>query len=137
MKLKKLFIMAAMMLTSVCAFAQNGNAKKGDVNNDGQVDVADIVAVIDIMKNGGGTVEVGGYFYLGTTQPTAENYKTLPGVVTTYTCIDDAVGMSVSVSSGQTLYMLCPATWMDGKTAHLEDNSENKFSFWSMGQIAG
>ena len=117
MKTKTIFMLAAMLLMSMGAFAQSGNntPAKGDVNNDGTVDVADIVAVIDIMKNGGGTATVG-YFYLGTTEPTAENYKTLPGVVTTYTSFDAAVGTSASVAAGETLYLLCPAAWMEEKT---------------------
>lgn len=130
MKTKTIFMLAAMLLMSMGAFAQSGNntPAKGDVNNDGTVDVADIVAVIDIMKNGGGTATVG-YFYLGTTEPTAENYKTLPGVVTTYTSFDDAVGTSASVAAGETLYLLCPAAWMEEKTPTLEDQDGNSISF--------
>lgn len=85
MKTKKLFLMVAMLLMSVGAFAQNGNSQKGDVNGDGKVDVADIVAIIDIMKNGGGSESDGKmYFYAGTTQPTASNYKSIATVVTEY-----------------------------------------------------
>ncbi len=50
--------MAAMLLTSMCAFAQSENNEplKGDVNGDGKVDVADITAIVKIiMENGGGT----------------------------------------------------------------------------------
>jgi len=49
---KRILSFAAMLLMSVSMFAQS--AVKGDVNNDGVVDVADVAAVIDIMKNGGG-----------------------------------------------------------------------------------
>ena len=131
MKKKFFMLLAAMLLGSVSAFAQGGNNNpaKGDVNEDGIVDVADINAILKIMRDGGGPVTVGGYFYLGTTKPTAANYKTLPGVVTSFTSIDDAAGTTASVAAGETLYMLCPAAWMDGKTVELEDNSENKFSF--------
>ena len=130
MKTKNLLmLMAAMLLSCASAFAQSGNTPaKGDVNEDGTVDVADIVAVIDIMKNGGGTATVG-YFYLGTTKPTAENYKTLPGVVTTFTSFDAAVGATASVAAGQTLYLLCPAAWMEEKTPTLEDKDGNSISF--------
>ena len=69
----KRFLMtfAAMLLVSVGAFAQSENTPiKGDVNDDGKVDVADIAAIIAIMKNGGGT---GGqttyYWYIGLTDP--------------------------------------------------------------------
>ncbi len=132
MKTKNLLMfMAAMLLSCASAFAQNGNntPAKGDVNEDGTVDVADIVAVIDIMKNGGGTATVG-YFYLGTTKPTAENYKTLLGVVTSYASIDDAVGATAIVAVGQTLYLLCPAAWMEEKTPTLEDKDGNFISFF-------
>ena len=59
MKTKKFFmLLAAMLLSCTSAFAQNGNNSpaKGDVNDDGTVDVADIVNVIKIMKDGGGAV---------------------------------------------------------------------------------
>ena len=130
MKTKKfLMLIAAMLLSCTSAFAQNGNnTEKGDVNEDGTVDVADIVAVIDIMKNGGGTATVG-YFYLGTTKPTAENYKTLPGAVTTYASFEAAVGATATVAAGQTLYLLCPAAWIEEKTPTLEDKDGNSISF--------
>ena len=83
MKTKKLFLMAAMLLMSVCSFAQNNTPLKGDVNEDGQVDVADIVAVINIMKNGGGTTDGKLYFSVGTTAPTASNYTTANNATTT------------------------------------------------------
>ena len=122
-------LIAAMLLSCASAFAQSGNTPaKGDVNEDGTVDVADIVAVIDIMKKGGGTATVS-YFYLGTTKPTAENYKTLPGVVTTFTSFDAAVGATASVAAGQTLYLLCPAAWMEEKTPTLEDKDGKSISF--------
>lgn len=73
MKTKKLLLMAAMLLMSVCSFAQDNNTPLlGDVNGDGKVDVADIVAILKIMKDAGGTA--GGttyYWYAGTTKPTS------------------------------------------------------------------
>ena len=72
MKTKIFFLLATMLLTSMCAFAQSGNngTLKGDVNGDGVVDVADINAVIEIMKNGGGTgEETKDYWYAGQVQP--------------------------------------------------------------------
>jgi len=65
-------LLAAVLLGSVSAFAQSGNNDplKGDVNGDGKVDVADINAVIEIMKNGGGTSgETTYYWYVGQTDP--------------------------------------------------------------------
>ena len=81
MKQKILMLLAAVLLSSVSAFAQSGNDTtplKGDVNGDGKVDVADIAAVIEIMKNGGG---IGGetkyYWYVGTTKPTSLSQATV------------------------------------------------------------
>lgn len=96
----------------------NVSSATADVNKDGAVDVADISNIISIMANAG-------YFYLGTTRPTAENYKTLPGVVDYYTSIEEAKGEMASVDAGETLYMLCPASWMDGGNVTIEDNSGN------------
>ena len=71
MKTKFFMLLAAMLLMSVCSFAQNNNIPLlGDVNGDGKVDVADIVAILKIMKDAGGTA--GGttyYWYAGQTQP--------------------------------------------------------------------
>lgn len=96
----KLFLLltAAMLLLSVNVSAQTkkaaekkavktekratakkapaGTPLKGDVNEDGVVDVADIAAVIAIMKNGGGTGEETKYYwYVGTTKPTSLEYQ--------------------------------------------------------------
>ena len=53
MKQKFLMLLAVVLLSFASAFAQSGNNEplKGDVNEDGKVDVADIVAIIEIMKN--------------------------------------------------------------------------------------
>lgn len=72
MKTKKfIMLLAAVLLGSASAFAQSGNEPlKGDVNEDGVVDVADINAVIQIMKDGGGTGEAPVYYwYVGQTDP--------------------------------------------------------------------
>ena len=70
----KIFLLLAAVLLSASAFAQSGNngTLKGDVNGDGVVDVADINAIIQIMKDGGGTgEETKCYFYVGTEKPTS------------------------------------------------------------------
>ena len=129
--MKKYFmLLAVVLLTSASAMAQSGNNSplKGDVNSDGSVGVADIVSVIDLIQKG---QEVGeaGYFYLGTTKPTAENFTTLAGAVATYTSIDEAVGTKVSVAAGETLYMLCPTSWMKTKDVALEDGGGETVNF--------
>ena len=129
--MKRIFmLLAVVLLTSASAMAQSGNNSplKGDVNSDGSVDVADIVAVIDLIQKGQGTGEAG-YFYLGTTKPTAENFTTLAGAVATYTSIDEAVGTKVSVAAGETLYMLCPTSWMKTKDVALEDDGGETVNF--------
>ena len=76
MKAKIVFLLAAfLMLFSVSANAQSGGTPiKGDVNEDGVVDIADINAIIDIMKNGGGTGgETKYYWYVGVIPPTDPN----------------------------------------------------------------
>ena len=70
----KFFMLLAAVLLSASAFAQSGNngTLKGDVNGDGVVDVADINAIIQIMKDGGGTGEETKYYwYAGQTQPSS------------------------------------------------------------------
>ena len=76
MKTKKFFLLlAAVLLGSVSAFAQSGNnnPQKGDVNEDGTVDVADVVAVLKIMKDSGGVVgeQVVYYWYAGQEDPSS------------------------------------------------------------------
>ena len=71
MKQKIFFVLAAlMMLTGTSAMAQS-ETLKGDVNGDGVVDVADIAAVIQIMRSevvaNRQTVH---YLYVGVTDPT-------------------------------------------------------------------
>lgn len=66
----KLFMLLTMMFVSMGAFAQS-SAIQGDVNNDGKVDVADIVKVIDIMQNSAPQPAVTYYWYVGTTKPTS------------------------------------------------------------------
>ena len=129
--MKRIFmLLAVVLLTSASTMAQSGNNSplKGDVNSDGSVNVADIASVIDLIQKGQGTGEAG-YFYLGTTKPTATNYTTLTGAVATYTSIDEAVGTKVSVAAGEKLYMLFPTSWMKTKDVALEDGGGETVNF--------
>ena len=74
-------LLAVILLGSASAFAQSGSETpiKGDVNGDGVVDIADIAAVIDIIKNNQGPTIY--YWYVGTTKPTSLSQAS---VVTSY-----------------------------------------------------
>ena len=84
MKTKKLLLLIAALLVSVCAFAQSNNEPlKGDVNGDGKVDAADITAIIKIMKDAGGTAgEKTYYWYVGQTDPST--MTSISPIVTDY-----------------------------------------------------
>ena len=117
--------LAAMLLLSIGAFAQIDATLKGDVNGDGKVDVEDVTSLVDIILTG----KTYGYFYFGTTQPTAENYQMLSGLVASYTSINDAIGATSSIDAGEVLYMLCPATWTKGKKVVVEDGAGGSYNF--------
>ena len=71
MKQKLLMMLAALMLMGTSAMAQS-ETLKGDVNGDGVVDVADIAAVIQIMKDNG-DIETKYYWYVGQENPASVN----------------------------------------------------------------
>ena len=79
MRTRIITMLAALLLISTGAFAQNGETPlKGDVNEDGKVDVADINAIIKIMKDAGGTSgETVYYYYAGWTLPSTSNVDTI------------------------------------------------------------
>ena len=134
MKTKKLFLMAAMLLMSVCSFAQNNTPPlSGDVNNDGKVNVADIVAVIkigggtvvveaiaailNIMKNaGGGVGETTYYWYAGDILPTESNLESIGNSLsskpTTWTA-DNPQSIAATNNTGGSsyLYYCFPTDW--------------------------
>ena len=113
MNTKKLFmLLAAMLLGSVSAFAQSGNNEplKGDVNEDGTVDVADIVDVIKILKDAGGAVgERMGYWYAGTNNGnavTADNFTDVASRIP-----ENEIPETGSVTAnGQYIYFVMPET---------------------------
>lgn len=113
MKTKKiLMLMAAMLLSCASAFAQSGNntPAKGDVNEDGTVDVADIVNVIKIMKDGGGAVgEKMCYWYAGTNNGNAVQADNLTDVASRIPESEVPTTGSVT-ANGQYVYFIMPET---------------------------
>ena len=107
MKKKLLLFITALLLISTGAFAQSGETPlKGDVNEDGKVDVADINAVIKIMKDAGGTAEETIY-YFGTIKPNISNYQTL---IPRYISSSEVYNKTVNVTGGNYIYYLCPSS---------------------------
>ena len=107
-------------MSSVGAFAQSetNTPLKGDLNEDGKVDAADIVVLVDlVMKNGG---EAGGdaiyYWYAGTTLPNASNISSIAtGSATNKPnwTADNKQDITVTNNTGETAYMYyCfPSDW--------------------------
>lgn len=106
MKTKITILLTALLMLvgiSVNAQVKNQTPKraetttpiKGDVNEDGVVDVADINAIIEIMKNGGGTSgETKYYWYVGQEPPesTSVNPSTVTGAVPGWHEIGTSIG---------------------------------------------
>ena len=115
MKTKKLFLMAAMLLTSMFAFAQGENNEplKGDVNGDGKVDVADITAIIAIIMNN--TSQTTYYWYVGNEIPTSisgtADYNNGGGWTSTGNSVPDQIYQLVKgFDSSKELYAIVPIT---------------------------
>ena len=74
MKQRLFFLLATILLMSTSVFAQSTENWNGDVNKDGVVDVADINAIIYLMKKEDGDYD--GrifYWYVGQTDPSTMN----------------------------------------------------------------
>jgi len=114
MKTRFLMLLAALLLGSASAFAQSGNNEplKGDVNGDGKVDVADITAVIKIMKDGGGTSEETTY-YLGTlTEDQLTNQSYVNSISYNQTGTKPStMTMPSSVPNGSYVVLIYPNNW--------------------------
>jgi len=109
MNTKKLFmLLAAVLLGTVSAFAQSGNNNplKGDVNGDGVVDVADIAAVIAIIKNNAAPVQA--TYYQGTaTETQIQNQSYINGL--SYNQPTKPTS-TVDVQQGYNLFIF-PSSW--------------------------
>lgn len=104
-----LMLLAAVLLSCASAFAQSGNNEslKGDVNGDGTVDVADLTAIIKIMKEAGGAVgEKMYYWYAGTKQVEESNFTDIANRIP-----ESEIPETGSVSAiGQYVYFVMPET---------------------------
>ena len=115
MKQNFLILLAAMLLISVGAFAQNGNNEplKGDVNGDGKVDMADVTMLIDIILGRSGTEPVNPpeeptyHWYVGTTKPTAVDNPTV------WRTTNDDAGFTIqpNISSSDKIWVAYPDSW--------------------------
>ena len=107
-----LLLTAVMLLLSANVFAQSGSIDpvKGDINEDGTVDVADLVNVIKIMKDGGGAVgEKMCYWYAGTNNGNAVQADNLTDVASRIA--ESEVPATGSVTAdGQYVYFVMPET---------------------------
>lgn len=145
MKTKFFFLLAAMLLMSVSAFAQSSETPlKGDVNEDGVVDVADINAIIKIMKDGSGTGEGTKYYwYVGQTDPStmssidpivtdtsSPGWRYIGTSVGTYTMNNplwDGAANSITTGPTKTIptYVALP-----NSTLKMRDGEGDELTFW-------
>ena len=91
---------------------------KGDVNGDGVVDVADIAAIIAIMKNGGGTGEGLYKYYLGVvSDENIQNQTYINNLITSSSSTSDSPLTSITLPSGASSnngyehIFIYPASW--------------------------
>ena len=102
MKTKKfLMLLAAVLLSCASAMAQN-SPLKGDVNGDGKVDVADIVAILEIMKNGAKELQSIKWASSTAVNGTTGTTPSLGDITLTYN--DGTTGTVAYNASGVTLY---------------------------------
>lgn len=122
MKTKTIFMLAAMLLMSIGAFAQNNEPLEGDVNKDGKVDVADIVKVIDIMA-AAEQPQTTYYWYVGYNQDAYDHpesfkdnmymYSTTTNTVPTQYSRNGNNGLNISGTGTRPNYliMIIPSSW--------------------------
>ena len=135
MKAKKLLIALTVFLLSIgTASAQS---VRGDVNNDGVVNVADITELVNIIMSSSTTpgndpvVEPVGetyYYWIGTSKPsTANNFHATS--TTTFTTLAEALASnkSISVSANSWGVVLLPSSWKaNADDLVLWDNNNSK-----------
>lgn len=131
-KIRLLIVMAAMLLSCGIANAQGTRATddaqttapvKGDLNNDGVVNAADLTVLVGIIMETD-------YFLLGTDAavPNKSNYTTFDGVVTDYKSIDEVLNVAptISLKADQKGILLCPKDW-EVKDLVLQNEADGTF----------
>jgi hypothetical protein len=118
MKKKILSLLAAFfMLFGTSAMAQVDSTLEGDVNGDGVVDIADITAVIAIIKQNA-EANPTYYWYVGNELLTQNNYTTKCNIVNS---LDDLPTPHITTENYMPTYIFGPST----KTIRVT-NSANK-----------
>ena len=117
MKKKILSLLAAFfMLFGTSAMAQVDSTLEGDVNGDGVVDIADITAVIAIIKQNA-EANPTYYWHVGNELLTAENYTTECNVVNS---LDDLPKPHITTVNYMPTYIFGPST----KTIRVTNNAD-------------
>lgn len=128
MKKKLLFVLAAFfMLFGTSAMAQVDSTLKGDVNEDGVVDMADIVAVIKIMQE---TQDVKYYWYVGNGDEIAKGDASLGEIdwskaqqVSSFETLGYSTAgtkITMNKTGENNVFILCPKSW------------SSKWQFWNV-----
>lgn len=85
------------------------SGQKGDANGDGEITIADAVAIVDIILNGTSTIPETRYYYsVGTEEVTVENYTTANDAQYKTTLSEIPETLVLSAISQQQAYILLP-----------------------------
>ena len=118
-----------------------------DLTGDGKVDVADINAIIKIMKDGGGTSEETIYYsYVGTDTSSklvdidtgalksdiATQIKTMSGVKT-YTSIPSSLTTGETIVANSYVYVIAPTSTLNNATTYLVNQSNMNIATETLG----
>ena len=88
----RLFTFIAVLLLSVSAFAQSNGMLKGDLNEDGKVDIADLTMLVNIILNNQAPQQTY-YWYVGQTAPiSSDNITSVTGANTGWHEIGTSIG---------------------------------------------
>ena len=100
---------------------KDNQSKRLDLNRDDKVNVADVVKVVNMIQNPI-------YFYLGTQEPTSENFTTLEGVTREYETLEEVMkaAPTLAIEYNERGYLLCPLSW-DAKDLALQNDNNGDF----------